>query len=642
MDDQRKSPAVNRASQNNIEHNNSTKNTVLLQAQELIEKGYSVILMHSVYNGNCTCGHVNCSSPGKHSIGGWKEFQERRKTLNEISQDFQKHPYANIGIVTGKISGIFILDIDGHDGENFLKELEAINGLLPKTVEVITGSGGRHIYFKYPKHTDIRNSASTIGKNLDIRGNGGMIVCPPSLHKSGNQYEWSPDCASELADAPKWLLDLINTNQDKVSREKAKWEDMFNGIPEGQRNQVMASMAGKLAHSGMKESQALQVCLSLNKTHNEPPLPESEIVSILKSIFTINRSKAELDRSEVELRCIDDVEMVPIQWLWEDRIALGKLTVIAGQPGLGKSQITAMLCAHLTSETPFPDGARADRGSVIIISAEDDVADTVKPRLIAAGADLKRCHFLDGIKTDINGETATRLFALEQDIELLEDTLKANKDIRLIIIDPVSAYHGKTDGHGNAEIRSLLMPYSKLAAQYNVAIVLVTHFNKSSSQEPLERVIGSIGLIAAARAGYAVIKDAEKDELRYFVPLKNNIGNDKGGFSFHVEGVHFEDGIKTSRIVWGATPVSAKEVLNPEKKTQTNGASEFLSDLLSNGPVLTAEIFENGDCVGYSKSSLQRAKNRLGILHRKLGYDQGGVWFLPEHEDRVMEMMKSS
>ncbi len=641
MEEQRKSPVTNEASKSNHEHPNPTQNKALLQALELTDKGLSVILMHSVFNGNCTCGNTECSSKGKHSIGGWKEFQERQKTHDEIKADFQRHPYANIGIVTGKISGLFVLDIDGDKGEASLKELEAIHGSLPKTIEVITGSGGRHIYFKYPADIEIKNSASIIGENLDIRGNGGMVVCPPSMHKSGNRYEWSPDCADDLANAPAWLLGLINTSKKKEKSKKTKWENIFNGIPEGQRNQVMASMAGKLAHSGMDKEQALQVCLSLNETHNKPPLPESEITGIIESIFKINKDKEDSYISELELRCIDEVEMVPIQWLWEDRIALGKITVVAGQPGLGKSQITAMLCAHLTAEKSFPDGTKPCIGSALIISAEDDVADTVKPRLIAAGADLKKCHFLDGIKTNINGETAIRLFALEQDIEPLENALRANRDIRMIIIDPVSAYHGKTDGHGNAEIRSLLMPYSKLAAEYDIAIILITHFNKSTSQEPLERVIGSIGLIAAARAGYAVIKGEKKDEIRHFVPLKNNIGNDKDGFSFHVQGITLKGNIKTSRIVWGDC-ITAQEVLKPEKKTQTNGASEFLSDLLLNGPVLTAEIFENGDCVGYSKSTLQRAKNRLGIHHRKLGYDQGGVWFFPEHEDQVIEMMKSS
>ncbi len=282
---------------------------------------------------------------------------------------------------------------------------------------------------------------------------------------------------------------------------------------------------------------------------------------------------------KAELVCVDDVEMVPIQWLWEKRIALGKLTVLAGQPGLGKSQITAMLSAHVTASKDFPDGRKTNIGNVIILSAEDDVSDTLKPRLMAAGADMKRCHFMDGIKITTNGKSAVCMFDLAQDMEPLEKVVQSLENVKLLIIDPVSAYQGKTDSHGNAEIRALMAPYSKLAAIYNVAIVLVTHFNKSGSQAPIERVIGSIGLIAAARAGYAVIKDAEDDKIRYFVPIKNNIGNDTDGFSFYIEGVTLENGIETSRICWNNIPVLAQKVLCPEpekKPTQTNAAAAFL------------------------------------------------------------------
>ena len=368
-------------------------------------------------------------------------------------------------------------------------------------------------------------------------------------------------------------------------------------------------------------------------------MSKEEITNTIKEakLFQIKPNNQDV----ADLICMDDVEMKPIDWLWYERIALGKVTVVAGQPGLGKSQITAMLCANITGKIPFPDGQQAPLGDALILSAEDDPSDTIKPRLIAAGADLKRCHFFNGIKTKSSGRDATRLFDLSADAESLERILQDNPEIIMMIIDPVSAYQGKTDSHNNSEIRALLAPYQEIAAKYGTAIILVTHFNKSSSQEPIERIIGSIGLVAAARAGYAVLKDEHNDNLRYFLPVKNNIGNDKDGFSFHVEGVTLKGNIKTSRIVWGDC-ITAQEVLKPEKKTQTNGASEFLNDLLSNGPVLTAEIFENGDCVGYSKSTLQRAKNRLGISHRKLGYDQGGVWFFPEHEDKVTEMMKSS
>lgn len=334
--------------------------------------------------------------------------------------------------------------------------------------------------------------------------------------------------------------------------------------------------------------------------------------------------------SKLELINMNDVKMRPIQWLWKSRIALGKLTIIAGQPGLGKSQITAMLCAHVTAQKPFPDSFIADKGDVLIISAEDDPEDTIKPRLIAAGADVKRCHFLNNVQVTEEGKTIYRLFDLEQDIQPLEDAVEALPDLRLIIIDPVSAYQGSADSHNNAEIRSLLAPYQNLVARRGIALVLVTHFNKSNSQEPIERIIGSIGLIAAARGGYAVVKDQEEENLRHFVPLKNNIGCDKIGFSYHIEGRTLDQGIETSLIVWGDTPVEARKILFPEKKNQTNGAKDFLLEQLSNGAKPVAEIMDQAEGLGYSKGTIQRAAQKLGVKRKKGGMKTGWLWSLED------------
>lgn len=345
---------------------------------------------------------------------------------------------------------------------------------------------------------------------------------------------------------------------------------------------------------------------------------------------------------EAELICMDDVQMVSISWLWENRIALGKVTVVAGQPGLGKSQITSMLCAHVTGQIPFPDGKRAPLGDVLILSAEDDPADTIKPRLLAAGADLKRCHFFNGIKTQVSGRDTTRLFDLSADADPLENVLKANQDIRMIIIDPVSAYQGKTDSHNNSETRALMAPYSEMAARYGVSIILVTHLNKSTSQEPIERFIGSIGLVAAARAAYIVVKDDDNHNLRYFVPVKNNIGNDDEGFEYDISGIELSGGIKTSHIRWKEGAVSAKKILYPEKKTQINGAKEFLADLLCGAPLMASDVFDEAKGMGYTNGAMQRAAKALNIQRKKLGMKEGWIWFLPHQESQVQEIMKSS
>lgn len=344
-----------------------------------------------------------------------------------------------------------------------------------------------------------------------------------------------------------------------------------------------------------------------------------------KIMDVINAAETYEAKPEMETRRMSDVETIPVKWLWHKRIALGKLTVIAGNPGLGKSQITAYLAATVSTGGDWPDGAEPPlRAAVLFLSAEDDAGDTIKPRLLAAGADVGNCYVIDAVH-DVNGrgDAQLRTFDLSQDIERLEREIIRIGNVGLVIIDPISAYLGGVDSHNNADMRGLLAPLSSMAAKHDVAVVLVTHMNKSKDQEPIARVIGSIGLVAAARAGYVVIKDHKNPDLRHFVPVKNNIGNDKDGFSFMIEGVKLPVDIlsvETSKVSWLPDTVQAQDILNPEakaKETQTNGAKDFLSECLADGPKLSADVFEEAKGAGYKKGAIQRAAQALGVKRRK-------------------------
>jgi energy-coupling factor transporter ATP-binding protein EcfA2 len=347
--------------------------------------------------------------------------------------------------------------------------------------------------------------------------------------------------------------------------------------------------------------------------------------------------------SEVELTCMTDIEMKKITWLWPDRIACGKLTVLAGDPGLGKSQLTAMLAAIITTGAAWPDGSDAPAiGDVVFMSAEDDPADTIKPRLVAAGADLSRCHVLSAVRIKTyDGADTARGFDLTKDVERLGEAIAKVGNVRLAVIDPISAYLGGTDSHNNADMRGLLMPLARMAEEHGVAIILVTHLNKSEHQDMIARVMGSTGLIAAARAGFVVVKDKEKPEIRYFLPIKNNIGNDYDGLAFHIEGVELPEGIKTSKVCWHNELVDAHKILHPEqeeKPTATNGAADFLGNLLADKPMMANEVFLEAGGAGYSKPSIQRAAQRMRIKRKKLGMGGGWEWSLnstqaEEHED---------
>src|SRR5208283_2021212 len=163
-------------------------------------------------------------------------------------------------------------------------------------------------------------------------------------------------------------------------------------------------------------------------------------------------------------------------WLWNQRIPLGKLTIFAGDPGKGKSLVTVDVAAHLSKGENFPDGSRCSVGDTIFLSAEDDAADTVRPRLDAAGADVSRIHRVKAVKVTLaDGGTGDSIFSLERDLEKLDEAIGRIPSTQLIVIDPVSAYMGKVDTHRDAEIRRVLAPLADVASRRSVGVVGIMH-----------------------------------------------------------------------------------------------------------------------------------------------------------------------
>ncbi len=341
--------------------------------------------------------------------------------------------------------------------------------------------------------------------------------------------------------------------------------------------------------------------------------------------------------NEMRIVCMSDVEMKPINWLWEKRIACGKLTVIAGDAGLDKSQLTANLAATVSRGLMWPEDGlpNCPQGQVVFLSAEDDAADTIKPRLIAAEADVSKCHIIEAIRTKTkDGRDSERPFYLSQDVQRLGMALGQIGHVRLVIIDPITAYLGETDSHNNAEIRGVLAPLSAMAASHGAAILLITHLNKSTGQNILARVIGSTGMPAAARACYLVSKDPNEPELRYFLPIKNNVGNDSDGFSYRIEGFEIGDGINTSRIIWQHGMVNAHAIFNPPpegKPAPTNRAQDWLKDLLAE-PMLSNDVYTEAVGAGFSKGKVFRAAEALEVQKKKLGMKGSWQWSLPKRD----------
>jgi putative DNA primase/helicase len=325
------------------------------------------------------------------------------------------------------------------------------------------------------------------------------------------------------------------------------------------------------------------------------------------------------------IRRFSEITPESLRWLWPGRIPRGKLTLLIGDPGLGKSLVTIDIAARVSRASSFPDGERCELGDVIFLSAEDDAADTIRPRLDAAGADIARVHTLDGTRLILSdNSTVERPFNLETGIATLEDAHARIPGVRLIIIDPISAYLGGTDSNTNSEVRELLSPLAAFAAKYEVAILCVTHLRKSAGAA-VHRSIASIAFTAAARAVWAVASDSSDVNRRLMLMVKLNLGPSLGGLAFRI---HTQDALP--RIDWetGAVAVTANDVLNIEYRedhSERKEAEQWLRDYLADGPVSASEAMKAAYAVGITRTTLWRAARVLSVVKHKLG-GRGAGW----------------
>jgi len=324
-----------------------------------------------------------------------------------------------------------------------------------------------------------------------------------------------------------------------------------------------------------------------------------------------------------------DIIMKPIDWAWPSRIARGKPTLIAGEPGVGKSTVLLSTAATFSVGGKWPCGeGTAPRGSVIILSAEDDPADTIKPRFLAAGGDATRLHIIRAVQ---EGESK-RGFNLQADLARLEAKIREIGDVVAVIIDPVSSYMGKTDSHKNSETRGVIDPLTEMASSTGAAFLLNTHFPKSSPNNKVRaiyRFVGSIAFVGAARTAFAVVRDPDDDARRLLLPVKTNIGAMPSGLAYtleqglagYVESDGRQEPIYASRVVWADEPVtiSADEAIaageaptaGETQAPERNEAEEFLRSWLRDCSRPAKEMTRAAKDAGISEKTLRRARERI-------------------------------
>lgn len=346
-----------------------------------------------------------------------------------------------------------------------------------------------------------------------------------------------------------------------------------------------------------------------------------------------------IDASEVLggpiLTCLADVKPVEVRWLWPGRVPLGRITLLVGRPGEGKSLLTTYMASRVTTGSPWADAAACPKGSVILISAEDDAADTIRPRLDAHHADAKRVHLLSMVrKIGTDGGRQDVMFTLA-DLASLEAALRKCPDCRLIVIDPIGSFLGvKTDAHRDNEVRGVLAPIAKLAEKHGVAVVVVAHRRKSAGGFADDLALGSRAFTGIARAVWHLTRDGENKPRRLLLPGKNNLAPEGNGLAFTIIG-------NPPTVAWERDPVAmtADDALmtengNPEKKPgpkpeARNQAAEWLQYLLRDGPVPSARIKEEVKEAGYVWRTVHRAKDELGIKPYREQFGGAWMWKLP-------------
>lgn len=315
---------------------------------------------------------------------------------------------------------------------------------------------------------------------------------------------------------------------------------------------------------------------------------------------------------------LSDVEIERVEWLWERRLPRGKVTVLDGDPGVGKSLILTGIAAAVSAGNPMPDGQEVERAGAVLVCAEDDAADTILPRFLAAGGDPTRARVIGAEET----------FIIPDHLDKLERAIN-QVGAAFVAIDPVMSFlSGELNSNNDQHVRSALQPLVNVAKRTGAAIVICRHMTKSSGGgQPIYRGQGSIGVIGIARSGLMVGKHPEMDETYLLAGQKSNLSRPPETLAYSIVATPPE--FEVPRIQWlGESEVSAQEMsATPEdegERDRLTEAKEFLRDVLRAGPVSTKQVKRESSGADISWRTVERAKSTLKVQAYRDG--EGGRW----------------
>ncbi len=335
-----------------------------------------------------------------------------------------------------------------------------------------------------------------------------------------------------------------------------------------------------------------------------------------------------------------DVEPERVEWLWPGYLPRGKVVILDGDPDLGKSAVSIDLAARISTGSPMPDGAEPVKGAVLILSAEDGLADTIRPRLAAAEGDPEQVVTITEVpEVGDEGQVTTRPPVIPGDVALIEEVITA-RGVVLVIIDVLMAYlSGTVNAHRDQDIRRALHPLSAMAGRTGCTVLVIRHLNKSGGDHALYRGGGSIGIVGAARAAFMVGADPEDDtgRTRVLASVKCNLAPRPPALAYRLDADELHGCV---RVNWqGISARRAADLLadrgTEDERTERDEAAEWLTAWLTDngGEGKAGEIIKAAEKDGIGRYALHRAKRRAHVTTAKSSLRGGWLWRLDLPED---------
>jgi len=406
---------------------------------------------------------------------------------------------------------------------------------------------------------------------LGLEGIGVVATC-----NSGGAGKWTEDLSEALRNADVIVL----PDNDEAGR---KHGELVVSFVEGIARSIRVLNLPHLAEKG-----DVSDWIAAGGTREQL----MSMVDDIGQVFATGQNRS-------QIISFGEIASEPVDWLWRNRIACGKITVLDGDPGGGKSLVTIDIAARLSTGLPFPgETERRPPCSVVMLNAEDGEADTIRPRLEAAGADVSLVYTIKP-----NAGSAAGPVSIPKDIERLREAVAESK-ARLLVIDPIMAFLSTgICAHKDQDVRLALHPLKRLAESAGIAVILVRHLNKVAGPNPLYRGGGSIGIIAAARIGMVIANDPDNANRRVLAVSKINVGRFPASLSFAVNVAASGAPV----IEWqGESPHTAQDLLAPvnhEFQSQLSAAKEFLLEVL---PASALDIQAQAKENGIAKATLRR------------------------------------